>query len=175
MKRRSIISTMGVIAAGSSGCLTIAESENGTEKPLSEFSCPPYNPESTAVCSHTVGEKEKSVYLLPSSKKIGNGEDIEFTLYNKSGEELEFNPHQWKIHHYSSGNWTKVEKEYSISDKLTVSPHSTHTWSGDEVINSISSSFDFVIGVNAVEIGIPDPINGDWTQCVSLFRIAEDI
>lgn len=180
MKRRSLLALIGGTVAAS-GC--ISSGDTGTTpaitdpdpKALSRYPCPPYAApgDLRAVCSHTVNTDKANVYLLPSPTKTAFPRDeLQFTIYNKSASVLnDFNPYEWSIWKVTEGEWTKVKRRSFGSGKIDLSPGQHKTWDANEVIGFVNSSFQFTVGVYAVEISVPYPSNNTWTRCIALFRI----
>ncbi|WP_247729139.1 hypothetical protein [Halovivax limisalsi] len=192
MNRRTLIAHIefGSIV-GIAGCLGDGETHSNQEASgesdwradaknpdIGDQPCPPYETErDSAVCSHTVGSDEVSVYIEPHTEHstLDDGtpvEEILLSIYNQSATELTFNPYSWSVWYNSGNGWEELQQELSVTGHLTISPDETHSWSFTEVVDSIQEEPTLEPALYAAELGVPDPENGDnWIGCIALVQL----
>lgn len=179
MNRRHLLTHIGLgTIAFAGGCLestNSARTATGTPRPqIDDQPCPPYAIDrDRAVCSHTVSPDSASVYLVadPQSSTVEDGtpvDDVTLTLYNKSANELRFNPHSWRIWQLTNGSWSELDQQEGGDGVVTVSTDSSYTWTFLEAVGSIRSDPELSQGIYAAEIGVPDPDTDGWVACIAL-------
>lgn len=178
MKRRDLLFAGSTAIAGLSGCALNSSdtqpndtaSPVGTTASLSEYECPPNNPtEEPVVCSHTVDTDAADIYLL--TDPTTHSETPTLTLHNDSSSDLEFNPFQWTVMQQQPSGWVPVEKRSSGNGRLVVAAGETHSWTFEEVVNSINEQVTLGAGTYTASINVPNPRGSNWIRCVALVRL----
>ena len=170
MKRRTLISSLGAIAASTVGCLGESDASTGGE-PFSEIPCPPFPTSGDrSTCSHVADDRRYSVYVFPEPEEStleAFGDEIEVMLHNDSERDIEFNPHSWTIHRRGNGEWTELEPTVVGDGKTIVESGGTRAWTLSEIIERIEPDTDFRAGTYAASI----TIGSTDTTCIGLFRL----
>jgi hypothetical protein len=179
MKRRELLAAASTAAVALSGCARSASdtqpddtaSPVGTTVPLSKYDCPPNGPtEDPVVCSHTVDTDGADIYLL--TNPTTHSETPTLTLHNDSSSDLEFNPFQWTVMQHQPSGWVPVEKRSSGNGRLVVATGETHSWTFEEVVNSINAQVTLDAGTYTASIDVPNPRGSNWIRCVALVRLS---
>lgn len=177
MKRRTVLGAACTSVAGLAGCTGFrsgaATGSPTSSTPIAEYGCPPYDPTLDGyVCSHTVDTESACVYLLPTKATTdASAETVDLTLYNESSTGLEFNSYQWEIMVQQSAGWEAIETRISGDGRVTIPPGDTHTWTFSEVVDSINEQVTVDAGTYTAAIGVPNPEESDWIQCLALIRL----
>ncbi len=176
MKRRDLLVATSTAVAGLSGCSTSDTQPNDTAPPedatvpLSEYDCPPHgSSEEPVVCSYTVDTDSADIYLL--TDPTTRSETPTLTLYNNSSSDLEFNPFQWTVMQQESSGWMPVEKRSSGNGSLVIAAGETHSWTFEEVVESINEQVPLGVGTYTASIEVPNPRGSNWIRCVALVRL----
>ena len=180
MKRREFLALTGSGGVGLAGCSgtprasgdTPTVTTSGPAASLGSYGCPPSAPDRTeVVCSHTVDTDEAPVYLLPNERSVSDPASLELTIHNDSPSELAFNPHSWTVRHELETGWGRLERRSQGDGRLVVGGGETHTWTFEEVVDTIDAEAGTESGTYTAEISVPHPTGSDWLDCVALFRI----
>lgn len=178
MKRRDLLIAASTAVTGLSGCArSVSDTQPNdtaspadTTAPLSEYDCPPNGPtEGPVVCSHTVDTDGADIYLLTNPT---HSETPTLTLHNDSSSDLEFNPFQWTVMQQQPSGWVPVEKRSSGNGRLVVAASETHSWTFEEVVNSINEQVTLDAGTYTASIDVPNPRGSNWIRCIALVRLS---
>lgn len=182
MERRRVLRRVcAAPAVAVAGCLAGTDEPDGSggtgTSAVDEQPCPPYETDrDRAVCSHTVDPETATLYLDPEprSSRLDGGtpeREVALTLHNRSTTDLRFNPHSWRLHRRSGGEWTALERQQAGDGTVTVPAGDARSWTLAEAAESIRAEPAFQPGLYAAEIGVPDPENDGWVACIALVEL----
>ncbi|WP_327053758.1 hypothetical protein [Halomicrococcus gelatinilyticus] len=157
MKRRALLATLGSGITLVSGCLGLVadagdapgdssgangtttggsgDGATGSATPGGESGgCPSFSEGADeTVCFRSV-DSSTPVFLEPSSRTFAvepadaKPDAVSFTLHNRSGGTVEFNPAGWRLRRESDDGWTHVAPDATYLPRSELEAGATHTW-----------------------------------------------
>lgn len=151
--RRQILS---VLAGASGGLLAgcAGERERTTQTPTEtdgesavEFpddttsdACPSVAGADRTVCYDAIGTESIPVVLVPETQTMQPDQPTEFTLQNRSGQELQTNFYDWQIYKRVDGNWYYIIPESTPLPLMRLEAGGQYTWTVTLVPGGVSDS-----------------------------------
>jgi len=171
MKRRALLATLGSGLTIASGCLGLAadagdapgdtrdandtttigsgDGATGDTTPGGESGgCPSFDDDADeTVCFGSVDESTP-VFLEPSSREFevepadAKADSVSFTLHNRSGGTVEFNPAGWHLWRETVDGWTDVAPDATYLPLRELEPGGSYTWTLSTVTHPTENNDD---------------------------------
>lgn len=166
--RRSVLA---LAVTGLAGCADVSPL---SVPRIASQSCPPFDVDGRAVCSHT--DEPGGLDVTVSNPVVSTDREAlersTFRIDNGTDDVVETNPEHWRLHRNAGLGWSRREFSPAMTDVVRLEPGHSASWSGLDALFKLGATGSTPRGLYAAVL--PARAGEEPVNLFVLFRVAAD-